>query len=292
MELKRYFSAIKKWWWLLVASTLVATVSGYFAVSRMPRIYQATTSLMVGQSLSEANPTNQDLYISQQLAQTYREIVTRQPILRGAAEALGLSFVPRAEDVSAWLVPGTQLLGITVRDTDPERARALADAIAQELIEQTPNEIEEDQARQGFVRSQLLSLEENIQATEEEILAEQARLDAANSARAIQQYQTNIVALQEKLSSYQATYASLMQSVEGRTNYIAVFEPASAEYHARQPPRHGNRPPGCGQRSPSGRGRHLPDRVSGRHGQDGGRSEAADWLDCPGHHRSYSRRGF
>ena len=228
MELKRYISAMKKWWWLLVASTLVATISGYYAVSRMPRIYQATTSLMVGQSLSEANPTNQDLYISQQLAQTYREIVTRQPILRGAADALGLPYVPRAEDVSAWLVPGTQLLGIAVRDTDPERARALADAVAQELIQQTPNEIEEDHARQGFVRSQLLSLEENIEITEEEILAEQARLDAANSARAIQQYQTNIAALQEKISSYQATYASLMQSVEGRTNYIAVFEPASA----------------------------------------------------------------
>ena len=228
MELKRYISAIKKWWWLLVASTLVATVSGYYAVSRMPRIYQATTSLMVGQSLNEANPTNQDLYISQQLAQTYREIVTRQPILRGAAESLGLPFVPRAEDVSAWLVPGTQLLGIAVRDTAPERARALADAIAQELIEQTPNEIEEEQARQGFVRTQLQNLEENIEITEEEILAEQARLDAANSARAIQQYQTNIEALQEKLASYQATYASLMQSIEGRTNYIAVFEPATA----------------------------------------------------------------
>ena len=228
MELKRYISAIQKWWWLLVASTLVATVSGYYAVSRMPRIYQATTSLMVGQSLNEANPTNQDMNISQQLAQTYREIVTRQPILRGAADALGLPFTPRAKEVSAWLVPGTQLLGIAVRDTDPERARALADAIAQELIEQTPNEIEEDQARQGFVRSQLHSLEENIQVTEEEILAEQARLDAANSARAIQQYQTNIAALQQKLSSYQATYASLMQSIEGRTNYIAVFEPATA----------------------------------------------------------------
>ena len=227
MELKRYFSAIKQWWWLLVAATLVATISGYIAVSRMPRIYQATTSLMVGQSLREANPTNQDLWISEQLAQTYREIVTRQPILQGAADALGLPFVPRAEDVSAWLVPGTQLLGIGVRDTDPERARALADAIAHELIEQTPNEVEEDQARQGFVRSQLQSLEENIKSTEEEILAEQAKLDAADSARAIEQYQTYITALQDKLASYQATYASLMQSMEGRTNYIAVFEPAS-----------------------------------------------------------------
>jgi succinoglycan biosynthesis transport protein ExoP len=229
MELKQYFDAVKKWWWLVVASTLVATVSGYFAVSRMPRIYQATTTLMVGQGLETANPNSQDLYISQQLAQTYREMVARQPILRGAADSLGLPYVPSDEDVSAWLVPGTQLMGIAVRDTDPERARALADAIAQQLVLVAPNEIAEDQARQEFVRIQLQNLEKNIKATEEEIRAEQAKLDAASSARAIQQYQTNIAALQAKHSSYQANYGSLLGSVEGRTNYISVFEPATTD---------------------------------------------------------------
>jgi succinoglycan biosynthesis transport protein ExoP len=138
----------------------------------------------------------------------------------------GLPYAPRAEDVTAWIVSGTQLMGIAVRDTDPERARALADAIAQQLILQTPNEIAEDQARQDFVRTQLRQLEANIQATEEEIRLEQAKLDAADSAREIQQYQSTIAALQQKMSSYQATYGSLLGSVEGRTNYISVFEPA------------------------------------------------------------------
>jgi succinoglycan biosynthesis transport protein ExoP len=226
MELKQYFEVLKKWWWLVVASTLVATLSAYLAVSRIPRTYEATTTLMIGQSLQQANPTNEDLWISQQLAQTYRQLATRQPILRGAAEQLELSYVPKVEDVSAWLVPGTQLLSISVLDTNPERARALADAIAEQLILQTPNEIAEEQARQTFVRTQLETLQENIQTTEEEIGAEQEKLNAASSARAIQQYQDNITALQQKLASYQATYASLMQSVEGRTNYISVFEPA------------------------------------------------------------------
>lgn len=227
MELQQYFAALRKWWWLIVASTLVATVSGYVGVSRLPRIYQATTTVMVGQGLEKANPNSQDLAISQQLAQTYREMVTRKPILGGAAEALGLPYVPGAQNVNAWLVAGTNLMGIAVRDTDPERARALADAIVQQLIKATPNEIAEDQARQDFVRTQLRQLEANIKATEEEVLAEQAKLDAANSARAIQQYQTNIAALEQKLSSYQSTYGSLLGSVEGRTNYISIFEPAS-----------------------------------------------------------------
>jgi len=227
VELTRYFIAIRKWWWLIAISTLVAAVSSYVAVSRMPRIYQASTTIMVGQGLQSANPDSQDLYISQQLAQTYREMVTRQPILGAAAEALGLSYVPSPQDVSAWLVSGTQLMGIAVRDTDPERARALADAIVQQLILQTPNEIAEDQARQAFVRTQLMQLEENIQATQQEIQAEQAKLAVANSARAIQESQSNIAALQQKLASFQSTYGSLLGGVEARTNYISVFDPAS-----------------------------------------------------------------
>jgi len=78
------------------------------------------------------------------------------------------------------------------------------------------------------VHGELIRLEDSIRATGEEIVAEQEKLDAANSARAIQQYQSNIAALQEKLDSARATYASLLQSVEGRTNYISVFEPAVA----------------------------------------------------------------
>lgn len=227
MELNWYLLVFKKWWWLVIASTLVATVSGYVGVSRMPRIYQSTATVIVGQGLQSANPNSQELYISQQLAQTYREMVNRRPILTGAAEALGLPYVPRSQDVNAWLVAGTQLMGIAVRDTDPERARALADAVVQQLILQTPNQVAEDQSRRAFVQTQLVNLEESIRATEAEIAAEQARLDAANSARAIQQYMANITALQQRLLTYQDTYSSLLRNVEGRTNYIAVFEPAS-----------------------------------------------------------------
>jgi len=205
---------------------LVATVSSYVSTMRVPRIYQATTTVMVGTSLQKANPTNQDLYISEQLAQTYAGMVRRRPILQGAANALGLPFIPSEGNVSARNVPGTQLLEIQVRDTDPERAAALSDAIAQQLILQSPAESGEDQSRQAFVQTQLERLETNIQGTEVEIQDEQAKLDAANSARAIQQYQANISALQQKLASYQSTYASMLLTVQGGSNYITIIEPA------------------------------------------------------------------
>jgi capsular exopolysaccharide synthesis family protein len=226
MVIEDYLRVVTKWWWLLILSTLVAAGSSYYTVSRAPRIYQARTTVIVGQSLSRSNPTYQDFTIGQQLAQTYVNMVRRQPILQGAAQALDLGYVPSSGNVSAGIVPGTQLIEISVRDTSPERAQALADGIAQQLILQTPGDPTDNQTRREFVEAQLRTLEGNIAATEEEIKDQQARLDAANSARAIQQYQNNIAALQQRLLSYQSSYASLLQSSDGGTNYITIVEPA------------------------------------------------------------------
>ncbi len=227
MELKQYFGVIKKWWWLAVACVLIASVSSYLGTQQMPRIYSATTTLMVGQALQQANPSSQDIWLSQQLAQTYTTMVKRKPILEAAAKALGLAYIPSAGNVSARVVTGSQLLEISVLDTDPERARILADEIAVQLIRQTPTDSPEAQERRDFVQQQLKDLEDKIETTRVEIEDEQKSLDAANSARAIQQYQSNITALQQKLNSYQATYASLLTTVQGGTNYVTVIEPAS-----------------------------------------------------------------
>lgn len=226
MELREYWNILKRWWWLMVACVVVAAGSSYVGTRGMPRIYQATTTVMVGQTLQQSNPTSGDLWISEQLAQTYAQMVQRQPILGGAAQALGLEYTPAPDTVSTRLVPGTQLLEISVRDTIPERAQALADEIANQLILQSPT-AREDAERQAFVLQRLAGLEANIRLTEEKIAEEQAKLEAANSARAIQQYQENINALEQRLASYESTYASFLTSVQGGTNYISIVEPAT-----------------------------------------------------------------
>lgn len=226
MQFQQYWDIVRRWWWLMVACTVAAAGLSYVATLGMPRTYQATTTVMVGQALQQANPSGSDLYISQQLAQTYAQMVLRQPILSGAALALGLEYTPTADTVSTRLVPNTQLLEISARDTIPERAQALADEIAHQLILQSPTGREESE-RQAFMRQRLVELEASIQQTEKSIAAEQARLDAANSARAIQQYQANIAALEQRLASYESTYAALWASVQGGSNYITVVEPAA-----------------------------------------------------------------
>lgn len=210
----------------MVACVLVASVSSYIGTLGMPRIYQATATVMIGQSIQEANPSSNDIWVSQQLAATYSQMVKRQPILQGAARALGLNFIPSGANVSTRSIESTQLLEISMRDTDPVRAKALADEICNQLVLQSPTN-SRDQARQDFVQAQLSDLEAKVKATEDEIEAEQAKLDAANSARAIQQYQSNITALQTKLNTYRSSYASLLLTVQGGTNFITIFETAN-----------------------------------------------------------------
>jgi non-specific protein-tyrosine kinase len=227
LDLTQYWAVLRRWWWLLLACALVAGGSSFYGASQMPRIYQATSTVIVGQALEQVNPSGQDFFISQQLAETYREMVKRRPILAAAAQSLGLGYLPSSGNVTARTVPATQLLEISVRDTDPERARQLADQIALQLIFQSPTSDPAQDERREFIRAQLADLELKIQQTGEEIQAEQARLEQANSARAIQQHQANIQALETKRTGYQNTYASLLPSVQGGTNRIAMFETAT-----------------------------------------------------------------
>ena len=227
MELRHYLLIAKKWWWLAVVCVLIASVSSYFGTLNLPRIYRATTTVIVGQALQQANPSSQDIWLSQQLAQTYTTMVQRRPVLEAAAAALELEFIPSSGSVFAQVIPDSQLMEISVLDTDPERARVLADEIAQQLILQSPTESPEARERRAFIQLQLQDLEAKIETSRDEIDVEQEKLDSANSARAIQQYQSNITALQQKLSNYQATYASLLLSSQGGTNYVSIIEPAT-----------------------------------------------------------------
>ncbi len=231
MELKFYLSTLWKWSWLIVLSTMVATVSSFWATTRMPRIYSTSTTLMVGRFTQTADPTGQDFYISQQLAQSYLELIRRQPVLQGAIDTLSLDIPWQvlAGQVSATLVPGTQLIQITVQDTDPARAKTLADEMAQQLIRQSPTPVEQDQSQhRQFVSQRLGTLQAQIQEAEQQIKELEQRLALENSARGIQDIQNQIETLQQKVSTWQSNYADLLNFYEGsRTNYLSVVEQAT-----------------------------------------------------------------
>ena len=105
--------------------------------------------------------------MAEQIGQAYAQMINRKPILDATINALELDMDWRglSSQVFGWQVPRSQILQISVKDTSPERAVAIADELALQLILQSPTSPENKtrQDRGQFVQGQLDDLEQKIQ---------------------------------------------------------------------------------------------------------------------------------
>jgi succinoglycan biosynthesis transport protein ExoP len=226
MEFSRVASTLRRWWWLIVLSTLLGIAAGYVAQQRLPAVYNATSTVMVGRAIENPNPTNTEISLGQQLALTYGEIARRRPVQDAAKAALGLNGLP---EYSVFQVPNTQLLEIRVSDGNPQRAQAVANELARQLIALSPSaEGNLTTDRRQFLEDQVTELELNIEDTKARIADLNTNLATMYSAREIAAADEQLAALERKLRDYQATYASLLSSLKGGVNSLEVVEWAEA----------------------------------------------------------------
>jgi polysaccharide biosynthesis transport protein len=228
MEIRQYFNVLLKWWWLIVISVLIASAVSLASALTTPRTYMSRTTLMVGQALQDPNPNQSEFYTGQALAQSYADMVKREPVLRQALAALNLdwNWELLQSMVSSRVVPGTQLLEISVLDSDPQRAKYLVEEIVQQLILQSPaGSNTEREAERQFTLQQVEDLKANITKGQDEIRKLDDVVTQATSARQIQDARSRQAALQSQIATWQATYAQLMTSLQqGTTNILSVVE--------------------------------------------------------------------
>lgn len=225
MELKKYIYPLRRWWWLLVAATLVAAVSSFIVTLGQPKVYQATTTIMIGRTIADPNPTASEVYLSQQLAGTYADIANRDVVRNATMTALKLDWLP---SYRAQALPNSQLIEISVVDTLPQRAQIVANELAKQLIAQSPTSSRpEDQNRQDFVNQQLDTLQAQMKQTSEDIAKLQDQLGNTVSARQLSDIQGQINALQTKYTTLQSNYGTLLSNTQrGAINTMSVIEPA------------------------------------------------------------------
>ncbi len=122
MELRRYLRVVWKWWWLILLSILIASFSSYFASKRVTPLYRAKTTLMVGRIIENPDPNSSQIYLSQQLASTYQQMVSRKPVLDATVKSLGwnVGWEQIASKITANVVPNTQLIEIFAIDGNPQ----------------------------------------------------------------------------------------------------------------------------------------------------------------------------
>jgi succinoglycan biosynthesis transport protein ExoP len=230
VELGRYFDIIKRWWWLMLVSVALAAGASYVYSERQPRIYASRTTLMVGSGIQNPNPNERELGLSRTLAEIYAQLVLREPIMQAVVDKLGLDMSSEqlASMVQTNVIYGAQLLEITVLDVNPQRARVLADAIANELILQSPTGPRGEQERQAFIQAQLDDLQAKIEKVDGQIKELEDSILTMTSAVEIAEAQSRLRELEALKSDYQSNYTQLLSYLSGSSvNRLAIVEPAA-----------------------------------------------------------------
>lgn len=141
MELRDLFEIIRKRIGIIVAITLTAVlISAVVSFFFLDEIYETSTTLMVGKTQdSQANTIEYNVILAnQKLVKTYSEIAKSDRVLDKVIEKLQLDVEPSVlrEKVTVTSVGETEIIRITVEDTDPSFAMDLANAIAQVFMKE------------------------------------------------------------------------------------------------------------------------------------------------------------
>jgi len=227
---QRYLGVVRRWWWLMILGFLLPMVVSFFLASRQPNLYQAQATVMVGSSLQSPSPNPNIVNMSSQLARAYAQLVERRTVTEAVIQRLDLDMSPErlTKQITVQVQPQLQLIEILVTDSNPQWAAAIANALAVELVQRSPTS-QQDEARREFSERQLVELQQKIEEVSANLAEQQNTLSSLTSAVEVADAEERIAALDRVLASYQAIYASLLQSLgsEQTPNTLTIIEPAT-----------------------------------------------------------------
>ncbi|MDQ1392641.1 MAG: protein tyrosine kinase modulator [Acidimicrobiaceae bacterium] len=139
MELRRYLLLLRQRLVLVVVTVLAGIAGGYLVTNHIP-IYRAQTSIYVG-SRQASNQSGTDIIQLDRIIATYAAMVKSTPVAQGAIAA---SHAPRTPgqvigETTSVVLPNTNLIAVSVADSDPAVAQSLANGVVASFIAQVQN---------------------------------------------------------------------------------------------------------------------------------------------------------
>jgi capsular polysaccharide biosynthesis protein len=225
---------IRSRWWLVVLLTVLGGAAGFARASTDATTYQATTTLLVGRPLSDAQVDQDALDTGQRLAVMYADLVGRQPVLQGAANALGLSTdweQLRTQVHASVPQQDSPLIVITTDGSTAAKAEALAGAVNDQVIGLSPTSSDDVLVAkvQSFVQQRMRHTQELISTAQANVDHLRQRLDHASSQTA-RGLRAQLDRAQAHVIDLQQNYASLLAFVTtgSVTNAVSVLEQPQA----------------------------------------------------------------
>lgn len=132
----KYFSALRRWFLLLILCPLVAAVVAAYVSYQLPPVYQSQVSLLVRPVQPLVADPNTVALSSDQITATYATLMTERPLLQKVMSDLNLTGSPTdlASEIAVTPRSGTTIIDVTVNDTQPDRAEAIGNTLVQDFI--------------------------------------------------------------------------------------------------------------------------------------------------------------
>ena len=134
IDLREYFAIIKKRFWIITLLTIIAgVISGVISFFVLQPVYETKTTLIVDTKANEETQmvTGDQFSVSQKLAVTYGEIIKSRTVLEPVINNLRLdeTYEELAGKITVSSVKDTQIISVSVQDTNPTKARDIANQI-------------------------------------------------------------------------------------------------------------------------------------------------------------------
>jgi polysaccharide biosynthesis transport protein len=184
LELRRYFEVLRKRVSVIAVIVALAVGGVVLQIGSRPPQYGAEVSVLVtpqpvgGSGLDAQTPALQGDYQGTVIANIIY-LMRSRTLLQRAGERLGMDPDSIAWRVNVKQVPGTNVLSVTARDGDPERAALIANTVTQEFTDYYSriNRSEATSARK-FIEDQLSRTKDRLAQAEGDLAAFKNRTGA------------------------------------------------------------------------------------------------------------------
>jgi succinoglycan biosynthesis transport protein ExoP len=130
---------LRRWWWVLLLGIAACAGASYTVTWLTTPSYRASATLLVNQAQTPGTLVYEDILASEHLINTYREMITTQPVLEQVIDDLDLAMSQSqlAGMIDAQVLPYTQLIRLSAEHMDPQQAQAVVNATASAFISQS-----------------------------------------------------------------------------------------------------------------------------------------------------------
>jgi len=221
MDIQHYLAILWRRKWIIAMTVLVTEIIVIIGTFMSVPIYSTTTTLRIALASSGSVSSN-DYFYADRLMNTYVKLATTTPVLDELKQRLGLSKLPIIEVKT---LPTTELIQITVEDSDSNTAILVANTLGEILISKSL------ELYTGSGESSLDLLSKQVSTMEQEVSeARTVYLDLVaktpEDTEGIQNAKQMLDLKQQMYASILEQYEQTRQKLSLRANSISVVQPA------------------------------------------------------------------